>query len=260
MPFTPAHTMAVLPLVRWRKRLLLDPTCLVIGSMAPDFEYFVRARLKGGVGHSMLGIALWCIPVTIALAVTYHHLVKWTVLMALPARISRRAVSVMGRDWPSREWPVARTLGSLAVSAALGAMTHLAWDGVTHPDGWTVERVAVLRTIHDMPWGRVPLHRVIQHASSVLGLTVVGYVIYRALRHAPERAVPSAARLRTWLIFAACMMAIVAVAFMRLRRINHFDAAEIVVASISGMLGAAILTSLIVRAQTVRFRDAVRPG
>jgi len=36
MPFTAAHPLAVLPLVRRHRRLGLDPTCLVIGSMAPD--------------------------------------------------------------------------------------------------------------------------------------------------------------------------------------------------------------------------------
>ena len=41
MPFTPAHPAIVVPLVRWKPRVFVL-SALIVGSMSPDFEYFVQ--------------------------------------------------------------------------------------------------------------------------------------------------------------------------------------------------------------------------
>ena len=47
MPFTAAHPMAVLPLWPARRRLHLDATCLVTGSIAPDFAGTIGLSFPG---------------------------------------------------------------------------------------------------------------------------------------------------------------------------------------------------------------------
>ena len=61
MPFTLSHPAVVLPFARWK--LILS--ALVIGSMTPDFEYFIDIVTDHDVqiGHSISGIFLFCIPV-----------------------------------------------------------------------------------------------------------------------------------------------------------------------------------------------------
>ena len=65
MPFTVAHVAAVLPAVRWARRL--EPSCLVIGSMSPDFEYFVRGEQVSTISHTFVGLFAWCLPATLVL-------------------------------------------------------------------------------------------------------------------------------------------------------------------------------------------------
>ncbi len=52
MPFTLAHPAAVLP-VKNKWPHLFNGTALILGSMAPDFEYFIRFKAQGTIGHSI---------------------------------------------------------------------------------------------------------------------------------------------------------------------------------------------------------------
>lgn len=57
MPFTFAHPAAVLPL-GVKKTKYIDFTALVIGSMAPDFEYFIHFKPYQEYGHTIFEITL----------------------------------------------------------------------------------------------------------------------------------------------------------------------------------------------------------
>jgi len=197
MPFTPAHMMAVLPLVG-ASRLPLDRTCLLLGAMAPDFEYFVRGRQVGELSHSWLGLVVFCVPMTLVLAVLFHHVLKWPALMMLPPAWSARLVPAIGGAWPARRgWTVAPIV---LASAALGATTHLVWDGFTHGQGFITRAVPALLTRVDVPGlGPTYLCRVLQHASTIVGLIVVGVWLARRAWPAPI-ALPPAARARAWTI------------------------------------------------------------
>src|SRR6476660_6269644 len=113
MPFTLAHPVAVLPFVR---RLRLDTTCLVIGAMAPDFEYFARGEQVSTISHTLRGLLIWNLPATLLLALAWHLWVKQTVLLVAPGGFARRAAPLFAR--PSG--PVL----ACAISAVLGAATH----------------------------------------------------------------------------------------------------------------------------------------
>ncbi|WP_343226868.1 DUF4184 family protein [Luteolibacter flavescens] len=53
VPFILSHPAAVLPFLRWRR---FDPLALVVGSMAPDFGYFLHRFALAGEDH-MVGVA-----------------------------------------------------------------------------------------------------------------------------------------------------------------------------------------------------------
>src|SRR3954471_24303541 len=101
MPFTPAHPLAVWPFVRWHRWLRLDATCLAIGAMAPDFEYFIHGQQKGNFGHTLLGIPLWGVPATLILAALFHAIVKWPLLIVAPRWIAQRSIEAAARPWPA---------------------------------------------------------------------------------------------------------------------------------------------------------------
>ena len=51
MPLTFAHPAAILPFSR--KSKYINFSAMVFGSMAPDFEYFLRGQPMGGIGHTV---------------------------------------------------------------------------------------------------------------------------------------------------------------------------------------------------------------
>ncbi|SEP14833.1 DUF4184 family protein [Paenibacillus sp. OV219] len=55
MPFTFAHPAYALPLKFINPRYL-SATGLVLGSMAPDFEYFLTLEPHQTIGHSFSGL------------------------------------------------------------------------------------------------------------------------------------------------------------------------------------------------------------
>jgi hypothetical protein len=249
VPFTPAHVMAVVPALRWHRGLHLDPTCLVIGSMAPDFEYFARGELAGQFGHTFVGILAWGVPVTLVLAALYHTVVKWPALLAAPTRMT----ALLGGSGPAVSAPA---VASMAVSAALGDLTHILWDGVTHATGVFVTRIPALTVPYELPvLGQMPLHRIVQHASTVLGLVGLTWVISRALHRAGPAREIAIARTRTRIVFTACISTGVALTLYRSHRMHIADPGSLIVAVISGLLAGTIVASVLARTAGRRYRD-----
>lgn len=236
MAMTAAHPLAVLPFRRWR----LDTTCLVIGSMAPDFEYFLRVKLTSTVSHTLAGMVYFCLPITLVAAWLFHRVVKEPALRVAPLR-GRLAVFAE-RPWPTQPLPY------LALSALLGAFTHLVWDGITHSGGYGPRHIAALRAIVHVPIaGDMLVHRVIQHSSTVIGLVVLAIVIGRALRRVTPRVLPrpAASVYATWGISIAAGTVL---SMLRVRGLSLVDPGSVIVAIIAGFLGGALVASLITRA------------
>jgi hypothetical protein len=146
------------------------------------------------------------------------------------------------RPWPTQ--PVAL----LALSALLGGLTHLVWDGITHSGGYGPRHVDALRTIVHVPIaGDMLLHRVIQHSSTVIGLVILAIVIGRALARVTPRELPSPG-LRVYAIWAVSIVVVTALSMLRIRGLHLVDPGSVIVAIIAGSLGGAIVASLVTRA------------
>jgi hypothetical protein len=258
MPFTAAHPMAVLPLVRWRRGL--DATCLVIGSMAPDVEYFIRGRPFQTISHSLLGMVTWSLPVTLILAAVLHAIVKWPMLAIAPVAVARRAVAAVGAPWPAR-WSAA-ALASCAVSAVLGGASHLAWDNITHTYGWLPTHVRALWGRVQLPVvGSIPVVSLLQHGSTVIGLTVLTVVVVRALRRETPQPLPEPAELPR-LAARGCLVLCIAVGlaamYVRLAMLHESYLGSVVVAAIDGVGTGVIVASGLLWRLGRRLRSSVR--
>jgi hypothetical protein len=161
VPFTLSHPAAVLPIWRVvRPRLRL--AALVIGSMTPDYEYFLRFYTVGRFSHSPLGLLVVCLPV------------GWLTLWLFD-RVGRRGVqTLLPAAWtlppaPFGPYPILATSFALL----LGAVSHVLWDGFTHPESWGTRLwPGLFTTVHVGPL-TMPLFRVLQHVSTVVGLAVL---------------------------------------------------------------------------------------
>lgn len=143
MPFTLSHAALAIPLRRW---LPLD--ALMIGSMAPDFEYLVRLEPRGSYGHMFP----WGLGLTVPWALLV--LSGWRALLPSLCRCLGLSPPVV---------PVAGLRSSIT-GVSVGILGHLAWDLLTHrcSDGIAFLEVPA--------FAGLPLYRILQHASSLVGL------------------------------------------------------------------------------------------
>jgi hypothetical protein len=179
MPITPAHPAAALPLRRLLGRFG-SASALVIGSMAPDLEYFLPFRVPRSTSHSLAGLLWFCLPAGLALWATHRVLLRQFIAAMLPQAISRRLRITERVGWSFAECVAA------AVSVLAGAVTHLAWDSFTHASGFAVRALPVLQVRVPVAGFYQPhLFKVLQHASSVVGLTVLVVMGVRWYLHAP---------------------------------------------------------------------------
>lgn len=139
VPFTLSHPAAVLPLRRCCPRWL-DFPALVIGSMTPDFAYYLPGCEPPLPTHSFPGSIVLCLPAGLLLLAALHWL-KRPLCFVLP-QPHRGALAPLAAA--KRSWNV-RTFSAAGLSVLLGAWTHIAWDCFTHIHGWGVEHLALLR-------------------------------------------------------------------------------------------------------------------
>jgi hypothetical protein len=163
MPFTLAHAAAALPF----RRLHLVWSGLVIGTFAPDLEYFVRFSPNDGYGHTLVGALVLSLPLAIATLWLFHTFVKIPLLELLPEKFGRRLNSHARRF----QFGGAARFTLIVVSILVGMATHLLWDSFTHQNTWLYRRWPLLREPLGATFLRtVPIYKVLQHASTVVGL------------------------------------------------------------------------------------------
>jgi hypothetical protein len=202
MPFTFSHPAIVLPLIK--ARLKLSATALIVGSMVPDFEYFIRMRDRSKYSHTLSGIFWFDIPLTLLVCFIYHLLVRNALFNNLPSFLKDRFSVFKGFNWTRyflKNWAI------VLVSIIIGAVSHIVWDGVTHNTMFYVKQ-ADLSTM--MTIGRINLagYKFLQLASTVAGGIVVIYSIFALRRiHQPRTRIDYRYWAFVWLItFVALLL------------------------------------------------------
>lgn len=177
MPWTFAHPAAVLPLRRVFPRRL-SFCALVVGSMTPDFGFYVGSFGIARKAHTLWGLLIICLPSGLALLAiirALHRPIGGLLpfphrqrVLSLPPLLSLRSPSVC--FWAS-------------CALLVGALTHIAWDSFTHQSGYFVLQWAILqdKTFFIGKKG-FELYEVLQDVSSVLGAAIVFFVYRRWVR------------------------------------------------------------------------------
>ncbi len=197
MPFTFAHPAAVLAIPK-RLRENLGISGLVIGSMAPDFEYLLRGVPIAQYGHDFAGFLWFNLPLCFAVYWLFERVVKRPLLMHLPVPWDRK-LATWARSKPTRSTPLA--WGLFAVSAVLGMATHVFWDNFTHAGGYFVRAMPVLASKVSVLGVDLPVYKLLQHGSTLFaGLLIILYVS-REIHQLPARgnSIKASAKLRFWL-------------------------------------------------------------
>jgi hypothetical protein len=180
VPFTVSHVAAVLPLHRGpTSRWALPAAPLVMGSMAPDLVMVLDQPALRAASHSIQGMVTVDLPLVAVSWLLWVHLLREPVRLVAPGVAARwRRPAIRGR---------AERLGRWLVAALVGILTHLAWDSVTHEDGWVVRHVGVMQ-------GRVSTLSVadwLQLACSAAGIVVLAaWAVWWWRTTEPARPVP----------------------------------------------------------------------
>ncbi len=183
-PFTVSHAVVAPALSRWSGGRL-PASAAAIGAMAPDLEYLAFLETRRTIGHTPLGLLLFCLPVSVLLLWVWHRVVKGPLGQLLPDRWAHLRPA-LDRPFPfgsSQE----RALAAVA-AIVLGAASHIAWDAFTHAGGAGVSLIPQLR--NPVPVVGLHAYAALQYASGVFGLLLLGLSIVIWARSEPPRPVP----------------------------------------------------------------------
>ncbi len=167
-----------------RSRLIFS--ALLVGTMAPDFEYFVRLRPGGGWGHTIPGAFGLSLPLGLAVLWLFHTYAKAPIVALLPDGVQRRLGPALQ---PFRFLGLRRFL-LIVLSLLVGIATHLLWDSFTHPRNWVYHHFRLLhRQIMVPGFHLMQVYSFLQIVSSVAGVLILCLWIgswYRATQPAPQ--------------------------------------------------------------------------
>ena len=241
MPITFAHPVAVLPLQRWGFPL----SALIVGSVAPDLEYLMHLAPRSVIGHTPVGLFVFCIPVGLLFLWVLHRVWKRPFLALF---VGGHCVSTVHRPDSFAFWPLRRLI-MLGTAVLIGSLTHLVWDSFTHQYGWMVQRVPALNTvIFQTNLGSLPLFKFLQHGSSAVGITMLVVMTMRQggwTRHVTATG---------WgLLVRLCAISVAAGVCVALFQTGHLSSVRAVkklvgisiVASTSALIAAVTILSLI---------------
>ncbi|MGA9207062.1 MAG: DUF4184 family protein [Terriglobales bacterium] len=183
MPFTLAHPAAAVPF----RRCGLVLSALVVGALAPDFEYFVRLAPQNRSGHQMPGVLLITFPAAFFVLWLFHACVKRGLAALLPVPAQQRLQPYLGRF----SFGGGKRFALIAASIAVGIATHLLWDMFTHSGTLAYDHWMWLQTMIALPAvGARPVYKVLQYFSSVLGCLLLAVWIWRWWLQAPASDTP----------------------------------------------------------------------
>lgn len=175
-------------------------SALVVGSMMPDFQYFLSMKLNGRFSHTLAGLFLFDLPVGILIWILFHRVVRQSLIDNVPGVISSRLQVLRSFDF--RKYLQAHPVG-LAGCILIGAASHILWDGFTHHDGMFVPLIPQLNAPVGHAWfPDVPLFRYLQHASTVAGAFFIIYAFFQL----PVRPVTVKPKFGFWFMLVLCAM------------------------------------------------------
>jgi len=237
MPFTFSHPAAVLPL-RYLAKHWLSLTGLVVGSMVPDFEYFIRMKIESKYSHTLAGLFWFDLPLGLLLMLIYNAFVKDSLIDHLPTALNRRFSDFKTASKPKLKY----YLPIVVISILIGAATHIFWDGFTHPDGCFVLSIHKLRHHIFVAGHSFQLYNILQQISSFIGALVILAVILRLPLHQKTRATNI---FYYWLLVFA--IALIVVTIRMLTGLSWARYGDVIVTSISGLLIGLLITSILIR-------------
>lgn len=164
MPFTAAHPAIVIPTL---KSKWTSASAIIIGSICPDFEYFLRTEIKSTISHTIEGLLLFNLPVGLLIWLLFHLIVKKPLLYSFPGYFRVRLTELFHYKIVE-----SRNLYIVPICLVIGSASHIIWDSFTHYNGYFV---GLFGLNFPISFGNVEIafYRIIQHGSTFVGIAII---------------------------------------------------------------------------------------
>ncbi|MDQ6902868.1 MAG: DUF4184 family protein [Bacteroidota bacterium] len=246
MPFTFSHPAIVLPATYLNKKWY-SITALIVGSMIPDFEYFIRMRDLSKYSHTWTGLLWFDIPLALLVIFIFHNVVRNSLIDHLPFSLNVRFSKFEEFKWNKY---FQENIIVVLVSLIVGIASHLLWDDFTHEGGFFVESIPFLRMQINVFNHMAPLFVILQYGCSVLG----GIVVMMAVLKLPEgKKTKHNNILNYWLLVTLITIFVVNVRLFMVEIYNtYINAGDIIVVIISGGLIGITAVSVVLKEKKKR--------
>ncbi len=238
MPFTFSHPAIILPL-NYLPKKWISLTGLVIGSLTPDFEYFLRMKIESNYSHTFWGIFWFDLPLAILLTFIYHNFVKTELFKNLPTELNQRLITAEKLNWNKYfvdNWKI------VIASIIVGIVSHIFWDGFTHESGYFVNIFTELRNKVQIFGNEIKILKILQHSSTLIGGLVIAITIYNLPKI--ENKVHKI-NVKYWLIILSITFLIITVKILITENVTKIG--NIIVSLISAGIIALILTPILIK-------------
>ena len=175
MPFTFSHPAIILPLNCLPKKWF-SLTGLIIGSLLPDFEYFIRMKIESIYSHTFWGIFYFNLPLGIALAFIFHNFVKTELFKNIPTALNQRFKKCEKLNWNKY---FAENWIAVISSVIIGTISHIFWDSFTHESGYFAQNIKELTETTELFGREIRNLKILQHTSTFVGGLIIAYSIYK---------------------------------------------------------------------------------
>lgn len=239
MPFTFSHPAIVLPGSYFSKKYI-SLTGLVVGSITPDFEYFLRMKVYSIYSHTWTGIFWFDLPLATILSFLFHLVIRNKLINNLPDFLRQRLIKFNLFNWINhcKTYPL-----TIITSMLIRIASHILWDSFTHEQGFFVKNSTLLSNDLKINNINIPLYKILQHGSSLLGGLVILSVILNLQVENSTKTQNS--NLSYWLIFLIFISVVVSIRLVGGLNLTHIG--DVVITVISAGLMSLLLVSALLK-------------
>jgi Domain of unknown function (DUF4184) len=246
VPLTFSHPAIILP-AKYLPERSVSMTGLIVGSITPDFEYFVRLREVSTYTHTWLGMFYLDLPFGLLLTFIYHYIVRDLFICNIPGFFRKRFSPYTNFNWGKY---FKKHFLIVIICLLIGIASHLFWDSFTHLDGYFVRIIPVLRENTYILGVWMPFARVLQTISTIVGAAIILFAIMR-MPIVVKYAAPNEA-LNYWFIILG--MGVVMICIRMVWYIYDFDMEGTAIPLLSGMVAGSMIAPFFIPRKNDSFR------
>lgn len=246
MPFTLAHPAVVL--VTPKTKFLHKPG-LIIGSMSPDFIYYLLGAPTSKVGHTVFGCLTLNLWLCFAVFYLYHWFIAPYFWQHLPNFVTPN-IPLYHQPHQS----IAHFL-IFCCSAFIGMMTHIVLDLYTHAGSTVVKNSSWLGLLFGNDTVSLPVYKWFQYGGGIIGMFfILCYLLYHArLRNRLNKtdAISNQpigfSTVKYWVYFTciAVVMAVLWQLFDGIDRVNHATVVKIVIRGVDILFISLVIVGML---------------